>query len=370
MNNRRSLRLALGILPIVASLALTSVMILAVGSNPIEVFETVLQGAFRSSTSFATVINYWIPMTLCAIGLVVTFTAGLWNIGIEGQMAIGAVFASWAAQFVVLPSPLLIGLEIILAMLGGALWASLVGILKLRLGVHEIFGGVALNALANVISIYLVSGPWLPREGGGGHSTAPFPADALLPPISTEFPVSLLALVIVLVAGIIIGIALRGTKWGLNLKASGKNVRSALLLGVKTNRSALSALMVCGAVAGIAGSYRVLFIYGSLRTNDVTGGLGFLALLVVLLIGRRVIWAIVTSFIFSIVIGGSARLTVVLRLDPSLTGVLQGLVVLLSMFANGIRARIAPASPPQPKDMTHTVEIARPPSPSTEAQPR
>jgi simple sugar transport system permease protein len=241
-----------------------------------------------------------------------------------------------------------------------------------RLGVHEIFGGVALNSLASVITIYLISGPWQPPEGGSAQSTPPFPADSLLPPISTAFPVSLLAIILVAVVVVVIWIALRGTRWGLNLKATGKNAKSALLLGVKTDRSAMSALMVCGAVAGIAGAYRVLFTYNSLRPL-VSGGIGFLGLLVVLLVGRRVILAAITSLLFSIIIGGSARLTIVLQLDRSLAGVLQGLIVLLVMLSNGIQTRLTsgttPAQP-NPKDMTATVELMRPTSQSSEAQPQ
>lgn len=361
MNNRAALKIALAVLPILASLILTAVLIVAVGSNPIEVFDTAMQGAFRDSASFAAVINFWIPLTLCSMGLLVTFTAGLWNIGVEGQMAVGALFASWAAQFVTLPAPMQIGFEIALAMLGGALWAALVGLLKLRLGVHEIFGGVALNALASVATIYLISGPWQPPEGGSAQSTPPFPANSLLPPMSTQFPVSLLALILVAVVVVTIWIALRGTRWGLNLKATGKNARSALLLGVKTDRSAISALMVCGAVAGLAGAYRVLFTYNSLRPL-VSGGIGFLGLLIVLLVGRRVIWAVLTSLGFSIIIGGSARLTIVLQLDRSLAGVLQGLIVLLVMLSNGIKERLMTDVPtqPAPGNMTSTVEMMRP----------
>jgi simple sugar transport system permease protein len=171
-------------------------------------------------------------------------------------MVMGALFASRAAQNVALPSTVLIPLEIALAILGGALWAALVGVLKTRLGVHEIFGGVALNSLANVAAIYLISGPWQPPEGGSAQATAPFPSESLLPPMSSEFPVNLLALLLVFVAIAAVVIALRGTRWGLQLRATGKNARSALLLGVPTTRSAMSAFMVCGGLAGIAGAYR------------------------------------------------------------------------------------------------------------------
>jgi general nucleoside transport system permease protein len=330
---------ALYLLPIIASLIITAVLIIAVGADPREVFEKVWEGAFRNSNAFAGVVNFWIPLALVSIGLIVTFTAGLWNIGVEGQMMMGAVFASWAAQYVVLPSPLLIGVEILVAMLGGALWALLVGILKTKLGVNEIFGGVALNALANVITIYLVSGPW--REpGGSGQATLPFPEASLLPPMSAEFPVSLLALMITGVASVAVMLALRGTRWGLNLKATGKNSRSALLLGVPTTQTALSALVICGMLAGIAGAYRVLFTFGSLRSL-VSGGIGFLGLLVVLLIGVRALWTPFIALAFAIILGGTTRLRVALQLDQSLAGVLQGILVLFVLLSNGLRARLA-----------------------------
>ena len=338
MKNRTLLQVGFAILPILLSLVITTLLILAVGRDPRAVFENVWAGAFRTSSAFAAVVNFWIPLALCCMGLIVTFTAGLWNIGVEGQMTMGAVFASWAALFVTLPAPLQIALEIMLAMIGGALWAALVGILKTRLGVHEIFGGVALNALGSVVSIYVVSGPWSP-SGSSKQSTAPFAANSLLPPLSSDFPVSLLALILVLIAIIVVTLVLRGTRWGLQLKATGKNARSALLLGVPTTRSAVSALMVCGAIAGIGGAYRVLFTFNSLRA-DVSGGIGFLALLVVMLVAVRALWAPLIALAFAAVLVGSTRLKIALELDQSLAGVLEGMIVLMVLLASGLRQRV------------------------------
>ncbi|MCB9451347.1 MAG: ABC transporter permease [Anaerolineaceae bacterium] len=362
-NRSTALQIALTILPIALSLAITALLIMAVGADPRAVFEKVWEGAFRDERSVAQVVNFWIPLTLVSMGLVVTFTAGLWNIGVEGQMMVGAVFASWAALSVTLDPIILVPLEIILAAIGGMLWALLVGVLKTRMGVHEIFGGVALNALANVFSIYLITGPWQPPEGGSLQSTPPFPEGALLPPLSDTFRVSLLALVIVVVAVVGVVLALRGTRWGLQLKATGKNARSALLLGVPTERSSLTAFMVCGGLAGIAGSYRVLFTYGSLRPL-VSGGIGFLGLLVVLLIATRGIWAPFVAFGFAAILGGSTRLKIALQLDASLAGVLQGFLVLTVLLSNGLRQRLnrgadaapfvpAPAETVSPEGLPH-----------------
>jgi simple sugar transport system permease protein len=197
---------------------------------------------------------------------------------------------------------------------------------------------VALNSLANVTAIYLISGPWQPPEGGSAQATAPFPTESLLPPISGEFPVNLLALILIFVAIIFVVIVLRGTRWGLQLRATGKNARSALLLGVPTMRSAMSAFMVCGALAGIAGAYRVLFTYSSLRPF-VSGGIGFLGLLVVLLVAMRALWTPFVALAFAVILAGSTRLRVALQLDQSLAGVLQGMLVLLVLIASGLRQR-------------------------------
>jgi simple sugar transport system permease protein len=331
-------RIGLATAPVLISLVITATLIIAVGSDPRAVLEKVVEGAFRDGPSFSGVVNFWIPLTLASLGLIVTFTAGLWNIGVEGQIMMGAVFASWVALEWKLPAGFLIPVEILVAMLGGALWATVVGLLKIRLGVHEIFGGVALNALANVFANFLIAGRWQPPEGGSARGTPPFPAEGLLPSVSDQFKVSLLMLMIVAVVFAAIFLALRGTRWGLQLKATGKNARSALLLGVPTGRTALSAFIICGMIAGIAGSYRVLFTYGSLRPL-VSGGIGFLAVLVVLLVSIRALWVPLVTFAFASILGGSARLKVALGLDASLAGVLQEMLVLVVLLFAGLRLR-------------------------------
>ncbi|MCU0514390.1 MAG: ABC transporter permease [Anaerolineae bacterium] len=343
-----SLRIGLAGLSISVSLALTALLILLLGSDPQRVLTTIVDGAFRDQTRLGSVINFWIPLTLAATGLVITFTAGLWNIGVEGQMMMGAIFASYGAQFIALPQPLLIPVCLLLGATGGLAWALLAGILKTRAGVNEIFGGVALNALANLAAIYLIAGPWEPPEGGSAQSTAPFPAEANLPVISPEFPVSLVMLVLTLAAAVGVLLLLNRTRLGLELKATGKNARSALLLGVPTERTALLAFALCGLLAGLAGSHRVLHTYQSLRPL-VSGGIGFLGLLAVLLVSYRMLILPLITFALAALIAGSTRVKVLLQLDQSLVGVLQGLLVLTVLLFNGARERFGGrARPPAP----------------------
>ncbi|MFN8373711.1 MAG: ABC transporter permease [Anaerolineae bacterium] len=339
MTRYRALNIGFALLPIVVSMLITALLIIAVGQNPLDVVSVVWQGGFASNTSIADSLNLWIPLALASVALVVTFTAGLWNIGVEGQMMMGAIFASWAARTLNFPSPVLIGAELVLAALGGMAVGLLIGFLKTRFAINEIFSGVAINALVNVYSIYLISGPWRAPEGGNVQSTPTFPQAAWIPALSTDFSVSLFMLVLVIVITVLVALALRTTRWGLQLKATGKNPRSALLLGVPTVRTTLSAFLVCGAIAGIAGSYRVLFTFHSLRPL-ASGGIGFLGLLIVLLVSMRVAWTPFIALIFAGILAGSSRMQSRLQLDQSLAGVVQGLLVLVVLLFNGIRQRL------------------------------
>ncbi|MEO0560960.1 MAG: ABC transporter permease [Chloroflexota bacterium] len=355
------------LLPIAASLLVSAGLVMLVGRNPVEVATTVWEGAFRDLRRVAGVFNFWIPLTLATLGVVVTFRAGLWNIGVEGQMMFGAIAASGVAIFVgggrpfsffgtevvlTAPSYITLPLAIVAAMFGGMFWALVVGLLKTRLGVHEIFGGVALNAIANVFTNYLVGNAWAP-EGGSALDTGPFAESARLGTVTSEFPTNVTMIIFVLISAVAVTLALRGTRWGLELKATGHNPRSALLLGVATERTALSAFIVCGALAGIGGAYRVLFTFGTLRPL-VSGGIGFLAILVSLLVSHQALSVAMVTFIFAALLFGSTRLRVAMRLDASLAQVLQGVLVLLVMLSNGLRTRFFSDEKPPPDEVTKT----------------
>lgn len=336
MNGNRLVRMGWPAVPIVASLVLVSFLLLGFGANPIDSFQAMIQGAFGDQSKTLSVLAFWIPLLLSATGLLVTFTAGLWNIGVEGQIIMGAIAASWIALKVTAPSPLLITLEILAAMLGGALWAGIVAILKTRGRVHEIFGGLALNNLAIILTNYLISGPWQPPEGGTFRGTQPFQEAALLPRFA-DSRFSPLSLVFVIVAFGIVLLSLSGTYWGLKLKALGKNPRSAFFLGVSSERETIFAMLFCGALAGLGGAVRVLSWFDSLR-QSISGGIGYLALLVVMLAMFRIFWVPIIAFFFSAVLNGSITLQLRTQLHSSLGGILTGLMVLFVLLFGNLNA--------------------------------
>lgn len=326
MKSRQWIRWIWPIVPILAALLVTSLLLLLFGASPVTSFDAMLQGAFGDTSKTLSVLAFWVPLLLSATGLLVTFTAGLWNIGIEGQIIMGAIAASWVALKLDAPSAILIPLEILAAMAAGALWAALSAVLKTRGKVHEIFSGLALNNLAIILTNYLISGPWQPPEGGSFRGTEPFQEAALLPLLG-ESRFSPLSLVIALVAFGMVVVTLRGTLWGLKLKALGKNLRSAFLLGVSSEREMILAMMFCGALAGLGGAVRVLSWFDSLR-QSISGGIGFLALLVVMLANYRMFWIPPISFFFSMVLNGAITLQLRTQLHSSLGGILTEMMVL------------------------------------------
>lgn len=335
MNSIAPRRILWRALPVAAALLITGGLLVLFGVSPQDGFGAMLEGSFGDPSRVLSVTAFWVPLTLCAAGLVVTFTAGLWNIGVEGQIVMGAIAASWLALKWDAPRPVLVVAEILVAMLAGTFWALLTGLLKIRGKIHEIFGGLALNNLAIIFTNYLISGPWQPPEGGTFRGTAPFPPKALLP-LFGDSRLSPVSVVLALLAIAIVYLILRGTFWGLKLKALGKNLRSAFLLGVSSERELLLAMMFCGALAGLGGAVRVLSWFDSLR-QSISGGIGFLSLLIVMLSGFRPLPTPFIAYFFSAVLNGSITLQLRTQLHSALGGILTGLLVLLVLLFGDIR---------------------------------
>lgn len=328
---------------ILFALALCAGVLLLIGASPLDAFALILSGAFGSSAKLAYVMTAWAPVLLCSAGLLATFAAGLWNIGIEGQVTMGAVFATGAMRLTQnsLPPAAVLALGAMAGLVGGMSWAMLAGALRLYGNVNEIFGGLGLNFIAGSLTVYLVLGPWKRPGIGSTSGTQPFPPSLWLPAFP-GIPVSPIEVLLGLIAIALIAVALRGTYFGLRLKAIGRNLRSAFLIGVPTGRHMLLAFALCGAMAGLAGW--ILVIGTSARHNLfplISSGYGFLAILVVLLANLSAIWSVPISFFFAAIAMGSLQLALQRQLDSSLGGVIQGMLVLAILLTQGLQSRLS-----------------------------
>lgn len=330
-------RLALGLAPFLLTFATTALIVLAMGANPFEAYGNLLGGAFESGAKIADIGMAMVPLLLAASGMLITFAAGLWNIGVEGQMLAGALMTTWLVESVDVPAGLMLPLTILAGMAGGALWGVLIGLLRTYGRINEIFAGLGLNFVGSALTNYLIFGPWKPPGGATMSGTQPFPDAAWMPTIGST-RASWLALSLALGAIVCVYVILRNTRWGLELKAVGLNPTAAHRMGIRTNRQLILALVACGALAGLGGSMQTTAIYHRL-IPQITGGNGYLAQLVVLLSGLRAQWVPLVVLFFSTVQVGSPRLELRMGLDSSLGGVLQGTAVLFFLLVNGFRQR-------------------------------
>jgi simple sugar transport system permease protein len=318
------------------ALAFAALLIALSGQDPLEAFRLILEGSLGSEAKIADTIMVWVPLTLAATGLIVTFAAGLWNIGIEGQIILGAIGASLVARQVVASPVIVVPLTLLAGIGFGVAWALLVGVLKTRGRVHEIFGGLGLDFVAAGLTVYLVIGPWARPGIASTSGTEPFPREAWLPALESS-RLSPLAVAVTISGLVMVWLILRGTRFGLRVKAVGRNPMSARLLGIPTDRYLLVAFGICGALAGLAGAIQATGFHHKL-VPSVSGGYGFLGILVVLLAGFRAAYVAPVAAFFAIVAVGSVALTLRLDMDSAIGGVLTGVLVLFALLGNGLRS--------------------------------
>ncbi len=357
---------------IVVALGLTILILQWQGADPKIAWDYVYEGTLETPAKRADLTAFWMPLAITSLGLVLTFTAGLWNIGVEGQIIMGAIGGTFAVRLFAEHDVLGLGLGhtpiimlcFIFAAGAGALWASIAAALKTRGGVNEIFGGVALNFIAQTFTMYLVSngGPWQPA-GSRATESARFPESARLISFADYRRLSPTTIYITIGAFLVVAFIMLISRWGLQLRAMGKNQKSAFLLGVHTERNVILSMALCGSMAGIAGSYRVLAPDVAKLTATPSGGIGFLAILVVLLASSSVLLVPFVSFAFAVLSKGGQRMESGfawdhdLELDRSLVRVLQSTMVLLVVMVFGVRNRFFPPRTTQLVDEDE--EIAR-----------
>lgn len=339
--NPRWAGLAFQLLAVLLALVFTTVILLFSGASPFEAFGNIISGSIGSIDNISNTLVAWVPLLLATTGLLVTFNAGLWNIGVEGQITLGAIFTTWALRSLqgsTVPPALILVAGILAGALGGALWAALVGGLKIYGGVNEIFGGLGLNFVATALTLWLIFDPWKRPGVGSMSGTEPFKSELWLPTLG-DLRLSLWTLGIGILGIVAIYQLLNGTYFGLRLKAVGKNSRAAFLMGIPTARYMMLAFLICGMFGGLAGAVQVTAVYHRLIPS-ISSGYGFLGLMVGMLVNYQAAWAAPVSLFFAALNIGSIQLPIVMKIDSTLSGVLQGALVLFVLMMDGARRRL------------------------------
>ncbi len=329
-------RLLLFLIPALAT-ALVSLLLLALGLSPLAIGRAMGTGSLGSWLKFSHVLSVWSPLLLCSCGLLFTFRAGLWNIGIEGQVIFGAIGCTAVLRLPdgSLPASVLLPLALLAGAASGGLWGMLAGQLRNRGGVNEIFGGLGLNFVAQGLIIWLIFGPWK-RAGIASMSGTDLLSPLFwltTPPGWRVAPVALALAVLGLAATVLL---LDRTRFGLRLRAAGANPEAARLFAIKPDRVSLQAMLLAGTLAGLAGSLQVTAVYHRL-IPAISSGYGYLGLLVVMLANYRPLAVPLIALFFACLVTGSIQLPITLQIDSSLAGVIQGACVLSALLVHGLR---------------------------------
>jgi simple sugar transport system permease protein len=329
-------------LGVIIALGFTMLLLILTDAPPLEAFQQIFLGAFGKWKRFADVLVAFVPLLLATAGLLFTYTTGLWNIGIEGQIAFGAIFTTGALRIMqdtTLPIPFILTLAIVAGALGGMLWALLAGVLRVFGGVNEIFGGLGLNFVATSVVIWLIFGPWKRPGVASMSGTDTFDKSLWLPMISGT-RLSLVALIIGIVAIFLTWFLIKKVYFGIKLKAVGHNPKAADLSGVSSVKYMLLAFIFCGIFAGLAGALQVTAVYHRLIPS-ISSGYGYTGMMVAMLVNFQPLLVTPIALFFAILNIGSIQLPIVLKLDSNLSGVLQGALVLFVLLAEGVREKIA-----------------------------
>jgi len=325
------------IITLVAVLVLTSILLLLTHTPPLTTYYLLIKGSLGSLNKLARVFQVWVPLILCSCGLLFTFRMNLWNIGIEGQVMLGAIGATailkWLAPFC--PAWFCLISALFFSFIAGGLWALGAGLLKTKAGVNEIFAGLGLNFVAQGLILWLIFGPWKRPGIASMSGTKPFDVSLWLPTLH-NFPVWGIILAITCLG--ITAILITWTRLGLELKAIGINPFAAKLYGLSPNLSTLLAMTLAGGLAGISGFFQVSGVYHRLLPA-ISSNYGYLSLLVVMLANYKW-WPVpFICFFFACLNVGSIQLPLILKIDSSLSGVIQGVCVLVFLLAQKINLK-------------------------------
>ena len=315
------------------SLALSGLLLSLRGTPALDGLAVLFRGAFGSRFAVEDCLIKAIPLFLCSLGVAVAFRLQIWNIGAEGQFALGAVGATWVAlSFPGLPGFILLPAMIAMAALAGGLWGMIPAILRQRLKTNEIIVTLMLNYIAILFLDYLVYGVWKDPTSFGFPMTPEFSPQAVVGKIGTTSINWGLAHCLVL--GVLVWICIRYTRIGFELKAAGDSVRAARYAGIPYDRLVVMVMVVSGALAGWAG-----FIEASATINrlqpSIMVGYGYTAIVVAWLARLNPLSIAVASFLLAGLRVGVENLQLDLQVPAAFGGIIEGLI-LLTVLAGGL----------------------------------
>lgn len=317
---------------LVLSLLLSALLLSLRGTPPIEGVAVLFKGAFGSRWAVEDSLIKAIPIFLCSLGVAIAFRLQIWNIGAEGQFALGAIGATWMAlSFPEMPKYVLLPMMIGMAALAGGFWGMIPALLRQRLGTNEIIVTLMMNYIGILFLDYLVYGIWKDPTSFGFPMTPAFSSQAIVGKIANTSVNWGVAHCLVL--GLLFWVFFAYTRWGFELKASGDSVRAARYAGLPYDRQVVLVMVLSGALAGWAGFLEASATINRLQPSIMVG-YGYTAIVVAWLARLNPLNIAIASFLLAGLRVGVENLQLDLQVPAAFGGIIEGLI-LLTVLAGG-----------------------------------
>ena len=340
------------LLALLASLAIAvlagSLLIVAYGENPLEVYSSILDASMGSADGIGYVLAIATPLIFAALAVAVCFKGGLFNIGVEGQYLVAMVTAAWAELSLgFLPGPILVVAVLIAAMLGGMIWAAVPGILKVKTGAHEVVTTIMMNGIAVSLVAWAINFPLKFTEAPEGQNvdlrTDQFPDEGLVGDFGQYFGVTPGAhlswlFFLAIAAAILVWFLIRRTRLGYEARAVGSSPGSAKAGGVSIGATQLRLFLISGALAGLVGMQQILADRGHLPQNYVVA-LGFTGIAVAFLGQNNAIGIIFAAILWGVLSRGEVALQIQSEVPREFIIILQGILILSVVITYQIAKR-------------------------------
>jgi ABC-type uncharacterized transport system permease subunit len=354
---RRAARgLAVPVGSVVFAFVVGGLIVAVTGGNPFTAYAALVCGGLgigctggeNPALQISTTIVFVTPLITTGVAVALPFRAGLFNIGAEGQLLVGAIVSTViGVKLGGLPAPILLPLCLLGGMAAGAVWAGIAGVLKATIGAHEVVTTIMLNYIAQWLLRFLIVGG--PLQSPNGYSASPPIAPAArLATIVPQDPKAILfglpagvfrvhyGLLIAFAAVAIFAFLLWRTSLGYEIRAVGQSQRAARYAGVSVRRTIIVTMLIAGAFSGLAGAIQIVGVDHGLLDKYFTDTTGFDAIAVALLGLGSAVGIVLASILFGALHAGGGVMQSDAGISGSLVQILQALI-LFSIAANFLR---------------------------------
>lgn len=316
-------RLIIRIVAVFLALFLSGVFLSILNFNPINVYMSMMKGALGSEYSIKETILKAAPLIITALGVGIAFKMQFWNIGGEGQILMGAFLSSFfALKFPDTPKVLLILIMIISGMIGGALWALVPAFLKSKFKTNETIITLMMNYVALKWITFLQYGPWKDKNAQGFPKIPNFSDNAILP----DFLGIHIGVVFAIILVVLIYIFMKKTKKGYEIAVLGESENTAVYAGININKTIIWAMLLSGGLCGFTGMMQSSAISNTLSV-EVSGGLGYTAIIVAWLSALNPIAIFLVSILFAALTEGGSFIQTAYGIPEAAALILQSMIL-------------------------------------------